>query len=368
MTEKTETTAPATIEAQVAAWSATTAELVAAVKATEGITVAGHAEGPKKGRAVVHAQLMTLQGHRTGIEKRRTELKRPILDLGKLVDSEAVRLTGIIAPREAELRADRDAYDAEQERIAAEAETKRKAEEAEEKRLRDEALQKRVSIVSGLGGQIDLVGLQTATEEEFAAQVATLTAERDERDRIAKAEREQREAAEAAERERVAEQQKKAEADRIERERVAAEERAEQKRIADANAAEAARLEKLRQETEAAAKKVQEDREAAERAEQDRKDAEAKKERDRLQAEADAKAETERLAQEEADRIAEAARIAALRPDREKIRAWVLMAREALPALPTIADAGLRGEVESCHLDTLNRLQSLLTETVESDA
>ena len=117
MTEKTETTAPATIEAQVAAWSATTAELVAAVKATEGITVAGHAEGPKKGRAAVHAQLMTLQGHRTGIEKRRTELKRPILDLGKLVDSEAARLTGIIAPREAELRADRDAYDAEQERI-----------------------------------------------------------------------------------------------------------------------------------------------------------------------------------------------------------------------------------------------------------
>lgn len=44
--------------------------------------------------------------------------KRPILDLGKLVDSEAARLTGIISPREAELRADRDAYDAEQERIA----------------------------------------------------------------------------------------------------------------------------------------------------------------------------------------------------------------------------------------------------------
>jgi len=328
MTEKTETTAPATIEAQVAAWSATTAELVAAVKATEGITVAGHAEGPKKGRAAVHAQLMTLQGHRTSIEKRRTELKRPILDLGKLVDSEAARLTGIISPREAELRADRDAYDAEQERIAAEAEAKRKAEEAKAAEERRKALQARVDTVASLGGQIDLVGLQTATEEEFAAQVATLTEERDERDRIAKAEREQREAAEAAERERVAEQQKKDEADRIERERIAAEERAEQKRVA----------------------------------------AEAKKERDRLQAEADAKAEAERLAQEEADRIAEAARLAALWPDREKIRAWVLMAREALPALPTIADAGLRAEAESCHLDTLNRLQILLTETTENDA
>lgn len=368
MTEKTETTAPATIEAQVAAWSATTAELVAAVKATEGITVAGHAEGPKKGRAAVHAQLMTLQGHRTSIEKRRTELKRPILDLGKLVDSEAARLTGIISPREAELRADRDAYDAEQERIAAEAEAKRKAEEAKASEERRKALQARVDIVATLGGQIDLVGLQTATDEEFAAQVATLAAERDERDRIAKAEREQRETAEAAERERIAEQQKKDEADRIEMERIAAEERAEQKRVADANAAEAARLEKLRQETEAAARKVQEEREAAERAEQDRKDAEAKKERDRLQAEADAKAEAERLAQEEADRIAEAARLAALWPDREKIRVWALMAREALPALPTIADAGLRAEAESCHLDTLNRLQLLLTETVESDA
>ena len=145
MTEKTETTAPTaptTIEAQVAAWSATTAELVAAVKATEGITVAGHAEGPKKGRAVVHAQLMTLQGHRTSIEKRRTELKRPILDLGKLVDSEAARLTGIIAPRESELRADRDAYDAEQERIAAEAETKRKAEEAKASEERRKMLER----------------------------------------------------------------------------------------------------------------------------------------------------------------------------------------------------------------------------------
>lgn len=368
MAEKTETTAPTTIEAQVAAWSATTAELVAAVKATEGITVAGHAEGPKKGRAAVHAQLMTLQGHRTSIEKRRTELKRPILDLGKLVDSEAARLTGIISPREAELRADRDAYDAEQERIAAEAEAKRKAEEAKASEERRKALQTRVDIVATLGGQIDLVGLQTATEEEFAAQVAMLTAARDERDRIAKIEREQREAAEAAERERVAEQQKKDEADRIERERIAAEERAEQKRVADANAVEAARLDKLRQETEAAARKVQEEREAAERAEQKRVADEAKKERDRLQAEADAKAEAERLAQEEADRIAEAARLAALWPDREKIRAWVLMAREALPALPTIADSGLRAEAESCHLDTLNRLQLLLTETTENDA
>lgn len=360
MTEKTEATAPATIEAQVAAWSATTAELVAAVEATNGITVAGNAEGPKKGRLAVHAALMTLTGHRTGIEKRRTELKRPILDLGKLVDSEAARLTGIIAPREAELRADRDAYDAEQERIAAEAEAKRKEEEAKASEERRKALQARIDIVTTLGGQIDLEGLQTATEEEFAAQVATLTAERDERDRIAKIEREQREAAEAAERERIAEQEKKDEADRIERERVAAEGRAEQKRIADANAAEAARLEKLRQETEAAAKKVQEDREAAERAEQDRKDAEAKKERDRLQAEADAKDEAERLVQEEADRIAEAARVAALAPDIVKLRTWASMAREAVPALPTIADPELSSRADATAQDLLHRIAIFL--------
>jgi len=360
VTETTETTAPATIEAQVAAWSATTADLVAAVKATEGITVAGHAEGPKKGRLAVHGQLMVLQGHRTSIEKRRTELKRPILDLGKLVDSEAARLTGIIAPREAELRADRDAYDAEQERIQKEAEALRKAEEAKASEERRKALQARVDIVATLGGQIDLVGLQTATDEEFAAQVATLTAARDERDRLAKIEREQREAAEAAERERIAAQEKKDEADRLERERVAAEERAEQKRIADANAAEAARLEKLRQETEAAARKVQEEREAAERAEQDRKDAEAKKERDRLQAEADARAEAERLAQEEADRIAEAARIAALAPDLDKLRTWAAMAREAVPALPTIADPELSSRATDAAQDLLHRIAIFL--------
>ena len=362
MTEKNETTAPATIEAQVAEWSATTAELVAAVKATEGITVAGNAEGPKKGRLAVHAALMTLQGHRTGIEKRRTELKRPILDLGKLVDSEAARLTGIIAPREAELRADRDAYDAEQERIQREAEELRKAEEARASEERRKALQARVDIVTALGGQIDLVGLQTANEDEFAAQVAMLTTARDERERLAKIEREAREAAEAAERERIAEQEKKDEAERIERERIAAEERAEQKRIADANAAEAARLEALRQETEAAARKVQEEREAAARAEQERKDAEDRKERERLQAEADAKAEAERLAQEEADRIAEAARIAALAPDIDKLRAWAAMAREAIPALPTITDPELRAKAEDVSCDLLHRIALFVTE------
>lgn len=362
MTEKNETTATDTIEARVAAWSATTAELVDAVKATEGITVAGHAEGAKKGRLAVHAALMTLTGHRTSIEKRRTELKRPILDLGKLVDSEAARLTGIIAPREAELRADRDAYDAEQERIQREAEALRKAEEAKASEERRKALQARVDIVAALGGQIDLVGLQTATDEEFADQVATLTAERDERDRLAKIEREVREAAEAAERKRIAEQEKKDEAERIERERIAAEERAEQKRIADANAAEAARLEKLRQETEAAARKMQEDREAAERAERDRKDAEARKERERLQAEADAKAEAERLAREEADRIAEAARIAALAPDLDKLRTWAAMAREAIPALPTITDPELRAKAEDASCDLLHRIALFVTE------
>jgi len=370
MTENTvttalaETTAAVTIDTKLAAWKVTTAELKAIVESTKGVTIAGHAEGPKKGREAVHNALMKVWRPRTAIDAKEKELCDEIKavrtkDLGN-VETAANELRAILSPREAALRADRDAYDAEQERIKKEAEDLRKAEEAKASEERRKALQARVDIVATLGGQIDLVGLQTATDEEFAAQVTTLTTARDERDRLAKIERDAREAAEAAERERIAAQEKQDEADRIERERVAAEERAEQKRIADANAAEAARLEKLRQETEAVARKVQEERESAERAEQDRKDAEAKKERDRLQAEADANAETERLAQEEADRIAEAARVAALAPDLDKLRAWAAMAREAIPALPTIADPELSSRADAVAHDLLHRIAIFL--------
>lgn len=182
---------PASIETQVAKWSATDANLREAVKATEGVTVAGFlddkgAPNPKKGRDVVHAKMMTLTNLRTGIEARRVELKAPILSLGRLVDSEAARLTGIVKGREDELRADRDAFDAEQKRIAeaAAAELRRKEEADRAERAR--ILQARVDLVASLGCAPNLGWLSSATDEAFAEMVADLEKAKKEREELAR--------------------------------------------------------------------------------------------------------------------------------------------------------------------------------------
>jgi hypothetical protein len=354
-----ETTKAPSLETQVAEWSATESDLREAVKATEGITVAGHTEGPKRGAEAVHDAMMTLINLRTPIEKRRMELKRPILDLGNLVDSEAKRLTAILEPREAELRADRDAYRSEQAKIAAEKKAKEDrlaAIAAEEARA---ILQAKVERVTALGGIPNLAQLQLISDEAFAALVAELAeaqaakiareakekADREEADRIA---REQREAKEAEERRAQAEQREKEAAEakrrRDEEDRAAAErkrlqdiedtrlekERAELRREREAQEAERKRL-------DAEADKIRRDREEEEsrvRREQERKEAEAEAERERIEA-----------AEREA---AEAARIETEKPDREKIAAFALAWKANRPSLPTI-----ESETLQCYLDTL---------------
>ena len=281
------------------------------------------------------------------------------------------------------------------------------AEKADAKRLQD-----RSDLIVSLGGTPDVAVIRVATDEEFGVLVAGLRAEKERKD----AEREalferttariaRLDAVEAymplAWTESVGDAEFDAElailAESYKRKKDAAAE-IENARVALEN--ERAKLAKECQEVEAERAKVQ--------AAKDKVEADAATERQRKEDEEEANArqlgrmrveqldiiyagwcevplaELGRLnaaemsaltaqchaAKDSADREeqAEKDRLAALRPDREKIRAWVLMAREALPALPTIADAGLRAEAESCHLDILNRLQLLLTETVESDA
>ena len=359
------------IETQVAEWSATESVLREAVKATEGVTVAAHIEGPKKDRDAVHAAMMTLSAHRVSIEKRRTELKAPILSLGKLVDSEAKRLTAITEGRENELRTDRDAYDAEQAKIAAAKKAEEDRIEAEAVKARAEALQARVDKVSALGGIPNLALLAAMSEDAFAEQIAVLES--------AKAERE------AAE--KLAAEQK-AEADRIEAERIAAERKAqaeadEAKRKADAaEAAERARLQK-----------IEDDRRAAEQAEIDKarseleaervKLAKAKEEADaaeaervqRIQREAEEKAEAERIAEQkreqereqereaaeaeqrrEEEAKAEAARIMAEKPDRELLGDWARSILKNFPALPSVDSDSLHEEASEVRNNVMNQL------------
>ena len=329
-----ETTKAPSLETQVAEWSATESDLREAVKATEGITVAGHTEGPKRGAEAVHDAMMTLINLRTPIEKRRMELKRPILDLGNLVDSEAKRLTAILEPREAELRADRDAYRSEQAKIAAEKKAKEDrlaAIAAEEARA---ILQAKVERVTALGGIPNLAQLQLISDEAFAALVAELAevqAAKIAREAQEKADRDEEDRA-AAERKRLQE-----EADKIRREREEEESRVRREQ-------ERAELRKEREAQEAERKRLQEE---ADKIRREREEEESRVRREQERKEAEAEAERERIEAAERE-AAEAARIETEKPDREKIAAFALAWKANRPSLPTI-----ESETLQCYLDTL---------------
>lgn len=342
------------IEIQVAEWSAEKAEIAELIATANGITVAGHVDGPKKGRQAVHDALMPLWRRRCALDNREKELLEIPKAITAKIKATKIELAAPLIAAEDRLRADRDAYDAEQKRIedARVAEEKRIAAEQEAERRR--VLQSRIDQVVALGGMPSLGWLGVATEEAFAEHLAELQAAKDAREEAARIERERLEAArvaeeaERAERERLesirrqeeAEAQRKAdedareEAERIERERLeairAAEEvaRAERAELAKQKAAieaERARLAKEREEQEA--------REAArQKAIRDEQERVAAAERAEL-----ARLERERIAAEEAEEAArEAARLEAERPAYQIAAAWARQALATLPAIPTL--------------------------------
>ena len=319
------------LETQVTEWSATDAAIRETVAKTEGITVAGYIDdkgvkNPKKGREAVQKALTSLVTVRTDIEKRRKELKAPILALGSLVDTEAKRLTALSQPRELELQKDRDAYDAEQEKIAA-------AKKAEEDRLAaiaaEEArkvLQTKVDRVASLGGIPNLAQLALISDEAFDALVAEL------------AEARAAQIAREAERKRLQE----IEDARIEKER------AELRREREAQEAERKRL-------DAESDKLRRDREAEE----------SRVRRERERKEAEEEVERERVATQERE-AAEAARIAAEKPDREKIGAFALAWKANCPPIPAIESAELSYYLDTLVSDIRSRLEITTHEMRES--
>jgi hypothetical protein len=355
----TETTTPKPIETQIAEWSAERAEIAALVATTDGITVAGHTEGPKAGREAVHAALMPLWRRRCALDNREKEFLEIPKTLAAKIKAAKIDLAAPLVAAEDRLRADRDAYDAEQAKIAAE----KKAEEdrlaaiaAEEARA---ILQAKVERVTALGGIPNLAQLQLISDEAFAALVAELAeaqaakiareakekADREEADRIA---REQREAKEAEERRAQAEQREKEAAEakrrRDEEDRAAA----ERKRLQDIEDTrleqERAELRKEREAQEAERKRLQEE---ADKIRRDREEEESRVRREQERKEAEAEAERERIEAAERE-AAEAARIETEKPDREKIAAFALAWKANRPSLPTI-----ESETLQCYLDTL---------------
>lgn len=401
--DTTETPAPATegsapavvvkpsLEQEVAAWSKTDAELRAVVEATKGITIKDHVGGEKKGREAVHGALMTLVKSRTAIEGRKAELKRPALDLCNLIETESKRLLAITTPREAELRKERDDWDAEQARIAREAEQARQAK-----------IQARLDAMSAAGIPVDLVratelsdeawteylgkALEAKAKLDAATKVAEeLTALGDEctAGEVLQLTDEQIEhrlgVARKADHDRKEAARLKAEEEQAERDRIAAEEKAARERLErgyrrgrelallgstghevepladmteeafavvletarqekadrDARIAEERRVQEEKDAELARLKKDEADRLEAERQALEAREAEAKANADK--AEADAKA-----AREEAEREQEAARLEALRPEREQIAAWARAFIDAMPKFPAITDNALQ--------------------------
>ena len=264
----TDVAKPLPLEVQIAQWSAEETELRALAATAEGITVAGHTDGPKAGRDVVHATLMPIWRRRCAIDNREKELLEIPKSLTLQIKGKAASLRAILSPVETALAADRDAYDAEQERIkaTAKAEVERLA-QVERDRLAA-VLQARVDEITDLGGKPSLGWLATCTDQAYADTVADLTIQRD--DRV------KREAEELAERIRL--------------EEIAAEERriAEERRANEEAAALLARqVAQAREDSERRARQAQEDAAAevarvARQKQQDADAAAARAERDRL--------------------------------------------------------------------------------------
>lgn len=402
------TTNPESIETQVAAWSAERAEIAALAATADGVSVAGHAEGPKAGREAVHNTLMPIWKRRRAIDNREKELLEVPKQITAQIKKTAAELSAPLLAAEDRLRKDRDAYDAEQDRIKAQA-----AEAAKIKR------QERINASVAVGIVPNLDQIDNATDEEWdtliaeatAAQEAqkraasisaTLTAledlctpeeaaeltdaqaehriavaqkaknDRDEAERIKHEEgaAEQKRIADEAEAQRVAEQ---AEADRkrneeIEIERAA---RAKLERGAErsrelallgtytdlqecaewtvdqyAEAFAAAKEAKVTRDQEAAKQKAEAEQQAAElRRMQDAEAARKKADEDAQEAARKAQEAKDKAEREDAEQKAEATRLEALKPDIEKAQAWFEACKAAIPAIPDISDPTISAQL-----------------------
>lgn len=262
-------------------------------------TTGGYEQGRK---AIAHCR-----NTRVAIEERRKELKRPFLAGSRRIDSVAKDLTSLIEGMEEPLQLKKDAVDAEKERV------KREAEEAERRVLEEKVRQEREEEEARLRAQ------REAEEQRLADERAAIEAER------AKLEEQKRRDEEAAtlarqrleDERRAFEEQQRVERDRAETARRAEEERAraEKERVEAEQRAERDRLEQERREFAAAKEKA--DREEFERQAKIRAEQEAKERAAREAREAE-----ERRIEEGQRQECERARLEAMRPDVEKVRAF----------------------------------------------
>jgi hypothetical protein len=311
-----------------------------------GLTVA------KDGFKTVKAARIELKQLRCGVENLRKELKADVLERGKMIDSEAKRLTAMLSPIEDALEAEEKA---EETRKAEE--LRRKIEEAER------ALQERVTAVSATGVVPDMALLKRLTPSDFSQYLADcieLAEAKRKADEEAEVARKQQEEAERIERDRleairleeVRRQQEELairEAELAEERRIAAEElAAEQARIA-------AEREELRQQQEAHARVVREQQAEADRLariEREKQEAAELAERERLAA-----IEEERLEAERQEKID------ALRPELEKAgKFFTAMVKHAKAELKKLGNPVWEAEAISRIEDAASSITSVINQ------
>lgn len=264
-----------------------------------------------QGYEEVRLAIAHIRETRVSIEKRRVELKADALAYGRLVDSEAKRFTDLLVAIEEPLKQKKADVDYEKSRIKAEKEA------AERKVVEDHI------------------------RAEQAAEDARLKAERDAEEARLRAVREAEEAQLAAERARLAEERRIAdEAARMERERFEAEQAVAKK----AQQIEQVRLDEERATLDAERRAVAAEREAAERAEFERVA--------KVKAEEEAKAKAERERVETAELQA---RLDAVKPDLEKVRAFAASIRALAP--PKVRSKKVAASL-SAAIETLNQVAS----------
>lgn len=270
-----------------------------------GLTIAD--KDDKDGILLVHSARLDVRAMRLKIEDKRVELKADSLAYGKLVDTEAKRLTALLEPTEARLQAEEDRIKAEKDR--------EKREKEEKVRL---LVEERTKAVAATGAAFD--GVKTWTLRDLkvsTGEIETYTADGF-RDRlalfqeIAKIEAEKK-AKEDEERQRVAKEQE-AERARLESIRLEQAKKEEELRAAQAKIDEANRAAREKEERDAMMAKAQQEKdEAVARAKEEATKAEAAR-----QAEIARKEEARRIVEAE-----EAKRLAELAPDKEKLLAYI---------------------------------------------
>ena len=125
----------------------------------------------KEGFKSVHLARMVVKNWRLRVEEKRKELKADSLAYGRMVDSEAKRVTALLEPIEAHLTNEEEIVVREKERIKRE-EEERKHREEQAKAL---AIQKRIDALLAVGCSRNPRDAAYMSEEEFQAVLAEET-------------------------------------------------------------------------------------------------------------------------------------------------------------------------------------------------